>query len=252
MYIKSGIILKNRVVLAPEGNDSHSDVLKSLGIEDTHLNATKTFVRVELVPPNGNKAVDVGKWEYIVDQDITPDWYGSDPGRYKAEFRASVKEYLKDKFVVMCGRAWTPIKSDEKGTYMLLDGTLGESTFGNNNNYAESYIRDDLAASVLAEDLRKEFGDRLVPITLDLLSLDGLDDYGIVEGDILAIPTLDLYRECRKSIPKSDNWWLATPDSTPSGTGASYVRCVRYNGLVYYDVCGWRNKGVRPFCIIKS
>lgn len=91
-----------------------------------------------------------------------------------------------------------------------------------------------------------------MPITLDLLSLDGLDDYGIVEGDILAIPTLDLYRECRKSIPKSDNWWLATPDSTPSGTGASYVRCVRYNGLVYYDVCGWRNKGVRPFFIIKS
>ena len=33
---KSGIILKNRVVLAPEGNESHSDLLESLGIEDTH------------------------------------------------------------------------------------------------------------------------------------------------------------------------------------------------------------------------
>ena len=250
---KSGIILKNRVVLAPEGNDSHSDLLESLGIEDTHFNASKTFVRAELVPPDGNKAVDIGKWEYIVDQDITPDWYDDDPGRYEADFRVAVKEYLKDKFVVMCGRAWTPIKSDEKGTYYLLDGFLEESTFGKNNNYAESNIRNELVDSELAKDLRKEFGDRLVPIALDLLSLDGLDDYGIVEGDILAIPTLDLYRECRKSIPKSDSWWwLATPDSTPSGTGASYVQCVDSDGCVVYGGCGWNDWGVRPFCIIKS
>ena len=31
---KSGIIFKNRVVLTPEGNESHSDLLDSLGIED--------------------------------------------------------------------------------------------------------------------------------------------------------------------------------------------------------------------------
>ena len=31
---KSGIILKNRVVLAPEGNESHSDLLENLGIEE--------------------------------------------------------------------------------------------------------------------------------------------------------------------------------------------------------------------------
>lgn len=250
---KSGVILKNRVVLAPEGNNSHSDLLESLNIEDTHLNASKTFVRAELVPPDGNKAVDIGEWKYIVDQDITPDWYDNDPGRYEADFRAAVKEYLKDKFVVMCGHAWTPIKSDEKGTYYLLDGFIEKSTFGKNNNYAESNIRNKLVDSELAKGLRKEFGDRLVPIALDLLSLDGLDDYGIVEGDILAIPTLDLYRECRKSIPKSDNWWwLATPDSTPSGTGASYFRCVFSSGGVGCDDCGWDVRGVRPFCIIKS
>ena len=42
---KSGIILKNKVVLAPEGNDSHSDLLESLGIEDDRMNAMKVFVR---------------------------------------------------------------------------------------------------------------------------------------------------------------------------------------------------------------
>ena len=250
---KSGVILKNRVVLAPEGNDSHSDLLENLNIEDTHLNASKTFVRAELVPPDGNKAVDIGEWKYIVDQDITPEWYDNDPGRYEADFRAAVKEYLKDKFIVMCGHAWTPIKSDEKGTYYLLDGFLNESTFGENNNYAESSIRKKLVDSDLAMKLRKEYGDRLVPVTLDLLSLDGLDDYGIIEGDILAILTLDLYRECRKGIPKSDDWWwLATPNSTPSGTGASYVQYVNSDGDVDYNDCDWRDGGVRPFCIIKS
>lgn len=250
---KSGVILKNRVVLAPEGNDSHSDLLEDLNIEDSHLNASKTFVRAELVPPEGNKAVDVSKWEYIVDQDITPDWYDNDPGRYEADFRAAVKEYLKDKFVVMCGHAWTPIKSDEKGTYYLLDGFLEESTFGKNNNYSESNIRKKLTDGDLAKELNKEFGDRLTPITLDLLSLDGLDDYGIVEGDTLAIPTLDLYRECRKSIPNSDSWWwLATPDSTPSGAGASFVRYVSSRGRVDYIDCDWCGGGVRPFFILQS
>ena len=153
---KSGVILKNRVVLAPEGNDSHSDLLENLNIEDTHLNASKTFVRAELVPPDGNKAVDIGEWKYIVDQDITPEWYDNDPGRYEADFRAAVKEYLKDKFIVMCGHAWTPIKSDEKGTYYLLDGFLNESTFGENNNYAESSIRKKLVDSDLAMKLRKD------------------------------------------------------------------------------------------------
>lgn len=250
---KSGVILRNRVVLAPEGNDSHSDLLESLNIEDTHLNASKTFVRAELVPPDGNKTVDIDKWEYIVDQDITPDWYDKDPGKHEADFRTAVKDFLKDKFVVMCGRAWTPIKSDEKGTYYLLDGFLEEFTFGQNNNYAESSIREKVVDSGLAMELRKEFGERLIPITLDLLSLDGLDDYGDVEGDILAIPTLDLYRECRKSIPKSDGWWwLATPDSTPSGVGASDVRYVRSGGGVGCGDCDWDGGGVRPFCIIKS
>lgn len=47
---KSGVILKNKVVVAPGENDSHSDLLESLGIADNYIGATKTFVRAELVP----------------------------------------------------------------------------------------------------------------------------------------------------------------------------------------------------------
>lgn len=249
---KSGLIFKNRVVLAPEGNDSHSDLLESLGIEDTHLNASKTFVRAELIPKDSNKAIDVKEWKYRVDQDIVPDWYEEDPDRYEQEFCDAVREYMKERITVICGMAWTKIKEDDKGTYYLLDGILENLKFGRNNNYAESYIREDLNNGNFANKLKEEFGDRLVPISTNLLSLDGLDDYGIVEGDILAIPTIDLYRECRKSIPKIDKWWwLATPSSTPSGCSSGDVRYVGSGGGVGCDWC-YSFEGVRPFFILKA
>ena len=249
---KSGLIFKNRVVLAPEGNESHSDLLESLNIEDTRLNASKMFVRAELTPPDNNKAADIEKWKFKVDQDITPDWYSDDPKRYEQEFRMAVSDWIKDRFVVMCGHAWVPIKTDENGTYYLMDGKFDDMEFGKTNNYAESNIRKTLNDSDLADDLKREFGDRLVPITTDLLSLDGLDDYGKVVGDIMAILTIDLYRECRKNITKLNQWyWLATPDSTPSGCGSDGV------GYVYSDGgvdCAWCDgvRAVRPFFILKS
>jgi len=119
-------------------------------------------------------------------------------------------------------------------------------SFGRNNNYAESYIREKLNNGELASKLKEEIGDRIVPISTNLLSLDGLDDYGTVEGDILAIPTIDLYRECRKSIPKINKWWwLSTPDSVPSGCDSDFVRYVDSDGGVG---CCWFGfvGGVRP------
>ena len=49
---KSGIILKNKIVVAPGKDDSHSNLLESLGIQDDYIGASKTFVRAELVPKN--------------------------------------------------------------------------------------------------------------------------------------------------------------------------------------------------------
>lgn len=254
---KSGIILKNKVVLTPEGNESHSDLLESLGIEDTHMNTAKTFVRAELIPKDGNKCTDISKWNYRVDQDIVPDWYDEDPGRYEQEFRDAVSEYMKEymekrNVVSICGYGWTAIKEDENGTYYLMDGTIEKSEFGKTNNYADSYIRKNLNESGLAKELKERFGDNLVPIETDLLSLDGLDDYGKVSGDILAIPTIDLYRECRKKITNLNTWWwLATPDSTPTGCGSDGVQFVGSDGGVG---CSWygRSRAVRPFFILKS
>lgn len=252
---KSGIILKNKVVLAPEGNESHSDLLESLGIEDTHMNASKTFVRAELIPKNNDKMTNVKDWKYKVDQDIVPDWYEKDPERYKQDFRNAVEEYMNEwrkqlKFI--CGHYWTSVQ-DGNRTYYFMNGILKKSDFGKTNNYAESYVRRDLINSELAEDLKKEFGDKLVPISLDLTSMDGFKDYGSVEGDILAIPNIQLLMKFGESIPLIDNWyWLANPNQTPKRNDVHYVRCVGFNGGVCYDDCRWDDGGVRPFFILQS
>lgn len=251
---KSGVILKNRVVLAPEGNESHSDLLESLGIEDNHMNASKTFVRAELIPQNDDKMSDVKEWGYKVDQDIVPDWYEKDPERYEQEFKDAVEKYMeewKKQFKLICGNYWTSVQDGDR-TYYFMNGILKKSEFGKTNNYVDSYVRNDLINSELAVELKKEFGDKLVPISLDLTSMDGFKDYGTVEGDILAIPNIQLLMKFGENIPLIDNWyWLATPNQTPK---RGDIRCVRYvnaGGCVGCLDCDY-GRGVRPFFILKS
>lgn len=251
---KSGIILKNRVVLIPEGKENYLDLLESLGIEDAHMNATKTFVRAELSPKNDDKMSEVKDWRYKVDQDIVPEWYEKDPERYERDFRKAVEEYMKEwkkKFKFICGYYWTSVK-DGNLTYYFMNGILKKSEFGRTNNYAESYVRNDLVNSELATELKKEFGDKLVPILLDLTSMDGFKDYGTVEGDILAIPNLQLLMKFGESIPLIDDWcWLATPNQTLKRGDSSCVQCVRHDGHIHYGFCAY-DWGVRPFFILKS
>ncbi len=89
---KSGVILKSKVVVAPGANDSHSDLLESLKIEDTRWNAERVFVRAELVPEDNEWWVSPKdqpeKWEFVVDQDIVPDWFD------RAEHEKVFREYV--------------------------------------------------------------------------------------------------------------------------------------------------------------
>lgn len=249
---KSGLIFKNRVVLAPIYNESHSLLLSSMGVEDSHINASKMFVRAELIPKNNDKSSDISEWKFKVDQDIVPDWYEKDAARYEKEFRDAVSGWMKDKFVSICGKECVKIKDDGNHTYYMTVDKLFSCEFGKTNNYANSYVRQKLSECDFAKQLKDEYGDKLVPISLDLLSLDGLDDYGKVNGDVLAVRNIDLHRECRKNIPNSDQWeWLATPDSTPSGCSSGSVRYVGSDGVVSCRWCDYV-RAVRPFFILQS
>ena len=250
---KSGVILKNKVVLAPIYNDSHSNLLAKLGIEDTYENAIRKFVRAELVPPNGDKTWNVSKWQFIVDQDEVPEWYKTDAGKYEEEFRTAVKEWMDEHFTVICGVTCVKMKEDEKGVYYMTADPIFESKFSNtDNNYTTSIVRKKLQDCDFAKALRKEYGDRLVPLEIDLTSFDGFKDYGNAKGDILGLRNLDLHRECRENIPNAEAWeWLATPNSTPSSFSSGSVRYVCSDG--YVDDYWYGNvRAVRPFFIIQS
>ena len=71
--LKSAIVLKDRIFLPDY--DSHDKMLEELGIEDNYMNASKTFVRVELSPVDGDPFTDIETWRLKVDQDIVPDWF---------------------------------------------------------------------------------------------------------------------------------------------------------------------------------
>ena len=89
--LKSAIILKNRIFMPDY--DNHSQMLEELGIKDSYLNASKTFVRAELSPVNGDPFSDIDGWALNVDQDITPDWF--DVEDCAARMREVVKEWAK-------------------------------------------------------------------------------------------------------------------------------------------------------------
>lgn len=120
------------------------------------------------------------------------------------------------------------------------------------NNYNGSNIDQYLSNTYLPE-LERKFGkENIVAHEVDLLSLDGEDDYGIIKRKV-SIPTFDLYRKNKKAIKKyiKELFWLCTPHSTPNGCSSNDVQFVFSDGSVY---CSWYNgvKGVRPRFVLKS
>lgn len=105
--IKSCLVLKNRVFCP--AYDSHQNMLKELGIEDNEVNAIKTFVRVELVPPEATSdyfddkyftslQAPLSEWKIVVDQDFLPDWW--EPAIYRHAIEQEVQKWL-DKYVLI-------------------------------------------------------------------------------------------------------------------------------------------------------
>ena len=74
--MKSMILLKNREFVPDY--DHHTQMLEELKIGDTRENAQTKFVRIELIPPDGDMFTPVDTWRLNVDQDITPDWFAEE------------------------------------------------------------------------------------------------------------------------------------------------------------------------------
>jgi hypothetical protein len=71
--LASFIITRERVLFHPE-LDSHEKIIEHFKLDDKR---TSDFVRVEMVPPEGNYLLPLKQWEYELDQRETPEWYNA-------------------------------------------------------------------------------------------------------------------------------------------------------------------------------
>ena len=138
----------------------------------------------------------------------------------------------------------------ERGTLcMVLDSV--KCKFGQNNNYAESKLKEDLNGSYLDNWLNNGacFTD-FVEMEVDLTADDGLDDYGKCRC-FLAPRTCEQHRKYRKLIPNPlPSEWTATAYSTASNGCTSAVNIVYSDG----SLSGWdyacETHAVRPLFIL--
>ena len=145
---------------------------------------------------------------------------------------------------------WKILDITEQG-YICLAETIGNKSFGSNNDWKESSIRKYLNGEFYEKLAEKIGADNIIPFKRDLLSMDGQTEYGTCE-DKVSIMNFDEYRKYRPLTPNAGYWWwLLTPDSTPCNDDSTWIRVVSPSGRIYDIGCNG-NCGVRPFCIFSS
>jgi len=160
------------------------------------------------------------------------------------------------------GNEWYVVEHDNKNNRTkvwrkeLLDGTYKFDS--ESNDFRTSEIKNMLndEREKILTDIYKGFGKENVLVdTVDLLSMDGLDTYGICNCKV-HLGTFDDYRKAKKNgMFRTENekpFWLDTPNSTNEGCSSSCVQVVFSGGLVDFRVCCWVGFGVRPFCSLES
>lgn len=138
----------------------------------------------------------------------------------------------------------------EQGTLcMVLDSV--KCKFGQNNNYAESELKEYLNEWYLDDWLNDGacFTD-FVEMEVDLTANDGLDDYGKCRC-FLAPRTCEQHRKYRKLIPNPDELeWTVTAYSTESNKCSYDAYLVTSAGALIDSNCVYSAYGVRPLFIL--
>lgn len=141
----------------------------------------------------------------------------------------------------------------ERGTLcMVLDSV--KCKFGQNNNYAESELKEYLNEWYLDDWLNDGacFTD-FVEMEVDLTANDGLDDYGKCRC-FLAPRTCEQHRKYRKLIPNPDELeWTVTAYSTESNKCSYDAYLVTSAGalsIIYFSYGVYSAYGVRPLFIL--
>ena len=127
------------------------------------------------------------------------------------------------------------------------------SSFGGNNNFAESKALRQLQEEWLPRVTQALGDESLCEICTDLTTLDGLKPYEPLRS-LVSLPTLEFYRKHVEIFDRySSNrwWWLATPESAQPHSEPDWTLCVTPSGDIDSYRCGY-DFGVRPFLALKS
>ena len=93
----SFVLTKDRVFWSNE-TDSHESI-----IEENNLHADgacgPNILRVELTPPIEGDLADFSKWQYRIDQDVTPDWAPRCDAATMDEVERRARVALKQRFL---------------------------------------------------------------------------------------------------------------------------------------------------------
>lgn len=141
-------------------------------------------------------------------------------------------------------------------THVISSGIVECRAFdeNNGNNLAKSSLLAYLNGEFL-EELEKYIDNRYIGCQrINLISDDGLDDYGYVNTKI-GLLTADQYREHRDILPPLSGkrwWWLATPYSTERAGYPALVRRVNSDGTLNSSCAYSGYYGVRPALYLES
>ena len=139
---------------------------------------------------------------------------------------------------------------DENGiTTTVTKDVVFNSSFGDNNNFAESEVLSRLNNEFMPKVIEAIGEENVCDIETDLTALDGLKAYGKMNSCV-SLPTLDFYRANVEIFDKYKLdawWWLATPHSVKLHYDPDRALCVSPSGRVSYRYYSFVS-GVRPFC----
>lgn len=154
------------------------------------------------------------------------------------------------------GTEFVVLEHSKETTAVITKDLIYENiAFGRSNNFADDNCNVMKKLFEFQKVLESNVGvNNLIVHKVDLISEDGLKDYGVIRCKV-SLLTCDLYRRYVHILDKHKVkkwWWLATPHSTATHDCASYVKCVGPSGNVDNDGYDGGNGGVRPFCILNS
>lgn len=139
------------------------------------------------------------------------------------------------------------LPATEHGIPILLKTPLPKMEFGGDGNFGDSDVLRELVTEVLPKIETAVGAENVLEFETDLISLDGLKDYGSIKSKI-SLPTLDFYRKNIEIFDKyasEDDFWLATPWTTPTH-GYNKLMCYVTSDKRIHYVQSYYSRGVRP------